>query len=97
MGHPPGRIIGIGYWDAAVCDPSPAGIARTIKYVVDLVGADHVALGSDFDGATTTQFDTSELARITAALLSAGLTPEQVRQVMGGNAVRLLLQGLPPR
>ena len=91
-----GGIIGIGYWDAAVCEPSPAGIARTIKYVVDLVGADHVALGSDFDGATTTQFDTSELARITAALLSAGLTPEQVRQVMGGNAVRLLLQGLPP-
>jgi membrane dipeptidase len=91
-----GGIIGIGYWDAAVCEPSPAGIARTIKYVVDLVGADHVALGSDFDGATTTQFDTSELARITAALLSAGLTPEHVRQVMGGNAVRLLLQGLPP-
>lgn len=90
-------IIGIGYWDAAVCDPSPAGIARTIKYVVDLVGADHVALGSDFDGATTTQFDTSGLAQITAALLGAGLTPDQVREVMGGNAVRLLLQGLPPR
>jgi microsomal dipeptidase-like Zn-dependent dipeptidase len=92
-----GGIIGIGYWDAAVCDPSPAGIARTVKYVVDLAGADHVALGSDFDGATTTQFDTSELAQITAAQLGAGLTPEQVRQVMGGNAVRLLLQGLPPR
>jgi microsomal dipeptidase-like Zn-dependent dipeptidase len=92
-----GGIIGIGYWDAAVCDPSPAGIARTVKYVVDLVGADHAALGSDFDGATTTQFDTSELAQITAALLGAGLTPDQVREVMGGNALRLLIQGLPPR
>jgi microsomal dipeptidase-like Zn-dependent dipeptidase len=92
-----GGIIGIGYWDAAVCDPSPAGIARTVKYVVDLVGADHVALGSDFDGGTTTRFDTSELAQITAALLRAGLTADQVRQAMGGNAVRLLQQGLPPR
>ena len=92
-----GGIIGIGYWDAAVCDPSPAGIARTVKYVVDLVGADHVALGSDFDGGTTTRFDTSELVQITAALLRAGLTADQVRQAMGGNAVRLLQQGLPPR
>jgi microsomal dipeptidase-like Zn-dependent dipeptidase len=92
-----GGIIGIGYWDAAVCDPSPAGIARTVKYVVDLVGADRVALGSDFDGGTTTRFDTSALAQITAALLEAGLTADQVREVMGGNAVRLLLQGLPSR
>jgi microsomal dipeptidase-like Zn-dependent dipeptidase len=92
-----GGIIGIGYWDAAVCDPSPAGIARTIKSVVDLVGADHVALGSDFDGGTTTRFDTSDLAQITAALLEAGLTADQVREVMGGNAVRLLQQGLPTR
>ena len=92
-----GGIIGIGYWDAAVCDPSPAGIARTIKSVVDLVGADHVALGSDFDGGTTTRFDTSDLAQITAALLEAGLTADQVREVMGGNAVRLLQQGLLTR
>ncbi|MFM5949124.1 MAG: dipeptidase, partial [Novosphingobium sp.] len=48
-----GGVIGIGYWDAAVCDTSPRSIARAIRHVRDLVGIDHVGLGSDYDGATT--------------------------------------------
>ena len=47
--------------------------ARAIKYVRALVGIEHVALGSDFDGATTTRFDTSGLAQITPALLDEWL------------------------
>ncbi|HEX4849023.1 MAG TPA: membrane dipeptidase, partial [Novosphingobium sp.] len=46
-----GGVVGIGYWDGAVCDNSPRSIARSIKYVRDLVGIQHVALGSDYDGA----------------------------------------------
>lgn len=90
-----GGLIGIGYWDAAVCDVTPAGIASSIAYAVDLLGAEHVALGSDFDGATTVPFDTSELAALTAALLDAGLEEDTIRAVMGGNEIRFFRQHLP--
>src|SRR3546814_5541332 len=39
-----GGVVGIGYWDAAVCDTSPASIARAMKHVRDLVGIPYVAL-----------------------------------------------------
>uniref|UniRef100_UPI0030F3D0DD dipeptidase n=1 Tax=Paraglaciecola sp. TaxID=1920173 RepID=UPI0030F3D0DD len=54
-------LIAVGYWDGAVCEISPANVAAAIKYGVELLGADHIALGSDFDGATEVAFDTSEL------------------------------------
>jgi membrane dipeptidase len=92
-----GGVIGIGYWDGAVCDTSPQSIARSIKYVRDLVGIDHVALGSDYDGATTVRFDTSGLAQLTQALLDEGFTPEEVRAVMGGNALRVIRAGIVPQ
>ena len=91
-----GGVVGIGYWDAAVCDTSPRAIAKAIRYVRDLVGIDYVGLGSDYDGATTVRFDTSHLVQITQALLDEGLTPEEIRAVMGGNALRLIRAGLLP-
>ncbi|WP_338426821.1 dipeptidase [Sphingopyxis kveilinensis] len=91
-----GGLIGIGYWDAAVCDTSPASIARAMKHVRDLVGIDHVALGSDYDGATTVRFDTAQLAQVTQALIDAGFSDDEIRAVMGGNAVRVLKAGLVP-
>jgi membrane dipeptidase len=91
-----GGIIGIGYWDAAVCDTSPKSIAAAMKHVRDLVGIEHVALGSDYDGATTVRFDTSHLVQVTQALLDAGFTADEIRAVMGGNAIRLLREGLVP-
>ncbi len=91
-----GGVIGIGYWDGAVCETSPASIAKAMRHVRDLVGVQHVALGSDFDGATTVRFDTSQLVQVTQALLDAGFTPDEIRAVMGGNALRVLRGGLGP-
>jgi membrane dipeptidase len=90
-----GGVIGIGYWDGAVCEIDPASIARAIRYVSRIAGIDHVALGSDFDGATRTYFDASDLVLVTDALLSAGFREDEVRRIMGGNVVRLLLDALP--
>ena len=90
-----GGVIGIGYWDAAVCAATPAATARAIKYVRDLVGISHVALGSDFDGTVTTGFDTAHLSAVTQALIDAGFEDNEIAAVMGGNAVRLLREGLP--
>lgn len=91
-----GGLIGIGYWDAAVCDTSPASIAKAMKHVRDLVGISHVALGSDYDGATTVRFDTSKLVQITQALLDAGFSDDEIRAAMGGNAIHVLKAGLVP-
>jgi membrane dipeptidase len=88
-------VIGIGYWDAAVCDTTPQGIVAAMTHVRDLVGARYIGLGSDFDGGTTTRFDTSELVYITQALLDAGYSESEIRGIMGDNALRVLSQILP--
>ena len=90
-----GGLIGIGYWDAAVCDVTPKGVVAAIRYAIDLLGAEHVALGSDYDGATAVAFDTSELAVLTHEMLMAGFTEEEIRLVMGENVKRFLLRYLP--
>ena len=90
-----GGLIGIGYWDGAVCDATPAGVAKSIAYAVNLVGEEHVALGSDYDGATSVYFDTSELSALTQALLNEGLNEKQIRAVMGGNQIRFFQNYLP--
>ena len=91
-----GGLVGIGYWDAAVCDTSPASIAKAMKHVRDLVGIQHVALGSDYDGATTVRFDTSKLVQVTQALIDAGFSDDEIRAAMGGNAIRVIRAGLVP-
>lgn len=91
-----GGVIGIGYWDGAVCQPDLPNILRAIRYAVDKVGVAHVALGSDFDGSTTTPFDVTGLRLITQGLLEGGYSEADVRAIMGGNVQRLLLEQLPP-
>jgi microsomal dipeptidase-like Zn-dependent dipeptidase len=86
-----GGVIGMGYWDEVTCgDFTPAGVARMTRTAIDLLGEDHVALGSDFDGSVTTAFDTSELAALTQAFLDEGLSEDQIAKVMGGNMIRVL-------
>jgi microsomal dipeptidase-like Zn-dependent dipeptidase len=91
-----GGVIGIGYWDGAICDIAPASFARAVLHAVRVAGVDHVALGSDFDGATTTAFDASGLAQVTEALLGAGLSPDDIAAIAGRNALRVLRATLPP-
>lgn len=90
-----GGLIGIGYWSSAACDISPDGIAKSITAAIELVGEDHVALGSDFDGAVTTSFDTAELSKLTQALLRTGLSESSIKKVMGENQIRFFSQYLP--
>lgn len=86
-----GGVIGMGYWAEVACNEiTPAGIAKMITAAVAAVGADHVSLGSDFDGSVETAFDTSELPALTHELLAAGLSQEVIAKVMGGNLIRVL-------
>jgi microsomal dipeptidase-like Zn-dependent dipeptidase len=90
-----GGIIGIGYWETAVCGRTPDDIAKAISHIVGLVGADHAALGSDYDGGTTVGFDTSGVPALTQALLDTGLGDEAIRKILGDNVLRVLSRTLP--
>jgi membrane dipeptidase len=90
-----GGVIGIGLWDTATCGTDAKATARAIRHAVSVVGVDHVALGSDFDGAVTTPFDASGWVLVTDALLQEGFSEPDIKKIMGGNVVRVLLQGLP--
>jgi membrane dipeptidase len=91
-----GGIIGVGYWEATACDDSPLGVVKAIRYGIELMGVQHIALGSDYDGSVATTFDTSELAVLTQTMLDEGFSEMEIRAVMGGNMQRFLLEQLPP-
>lgn len=88
-------VVGVGFWADAVCTSDVTGIIDTVRHIIDLVGEDHVALGSDFDGNVQTPFDVANMIDLTQALLDAGFTESQIRKVMGDNVRRLLLENLP--
>ena len=90
-----GGVIGIGFWDTAVCGEDVRAIARAIRHAANIVGSDAVALGSDFDGAVKVPFDASGMALLTEALLNENFTEEEIARIMGGNIVRILSANLP--
>lgn len=90
-----GGLVGIGFWKEAICGEDIFSIAKAIGYAVQIMGVEHVALGSDFDGAVKTVMDSSNMYYLTEALLKGGLTPNQVELIMGQNAVRFLQSNLP--
>ena len=59
-----------------------------------LVGADHVGLGSDFDGANMPEGmeDASKLPKITEALLRKGYSESDIRKILGENTLRIMDQ-----
>jgi membrane dipeptidase len=69
-------------------------IIEHIDHVVKLVGAEHVGLGSDFDGATMPDGmeDCSKLPKITEALMRKGYSDDDIRKILGGNTLRVMEQ-----
>jgi len=67
-----------------------SGIAR----MVDVVGVDHVGLGSDMNGlvgaSTFPSYDA--LPELSAALLAHGFQLADVRKLLGGNYLRVFTQ-----
>ncbi len=90
-----GGLVGIGVWETAVCGGDAHAVARAIAHAINVAGFEHVALGSDFDGAVMAPFDVTGLPQITQALLDLGLDETAIEGVMGGNARRMLKKALP--
>jgi membrane dipeptidase len=69
-------------------------IVEHIDHAVKLVGADHVGIGSDMDGAVMPEGmeDCSHLPRITEELLRRGYSEADVKKILGGNTLRVMEQ-----
>ncbi len=65
-----------------------------IDHAVKLVGADHVGLGSDFDGADMPEGmeDCSKLPKISEALLRKGYSESDIKKILGENTLRVMEQ-----
>ena len=91
-----GGLVGIAMFEQAVCGTDAAATARAIRHAVDVMGLQHVALGSDFDGAVTTPFDVTGLPLLLPALRAEGFGESEIAAVMGGNVRDFLIAHLPP-
>ena len=66
-----------------------------VDRAIQLVGEDHVALGSDFDGGPTLSKgmrDVRDLPMLTEAMLRRGYSEDRIRKFLGGNLLRVFRQ-----
>jgi membrane dipeptidase len=66
-----------------------------VDRAIELVGEDHVMLGSDFDGGPTLprgMRDIRDLPMLTDAMLKRGWSETRIRKFMGGNLLRVVRQ-----
>ena len=91
----PSATLSIPILSTAVCGTDAKATAKSIRYVVDKIGIDKVALGSDFDGAIGTHFDITGLPLIANALESEGFNRLEIELIMGGNVRDFMLKNLP--
>ena len=73
--------------------PPLANVIDHIEYIIKLVGADYVGLGSDFDGITLTPLqlnDVTAYPEITKALAAKGYNKKEIKKILGGNLLRVL-------
>lgn len=90
-----GGLVGIVLSTLLLGGGNPSDAVATIRLAIESAGEDHVAIGSDMDGALHTIIDVDGLPGLTDALLESGLAENVVRKVVGGNAVRFLELALP--
>ena len=95
--------MGIAFAPAFI-DPDPAKatpdrLVEHIVHVADLVGIDHVGIGTDFDGLGKTIPvipEMSQLVQVTRSMMAYGLTEPEIKKVWGGNFLRLLQKNIDP-
>lgn len=88
-------LIGVAFFPEAAGGKTLTDIVKTIRYGIDLIGADHIAIGTDFDGAITAPIDASGMPYLVEALSHAGLSEVEISAVMSGNALKFFSNHLP--
>ncbi len=94
-GEPERAAAGLEEWERVHPRPRAtiADVADQIDHVRAVAGVDHVGLGSDFDGITSTPVgleDVSTYPALLAELLRRGYSAEEVGKVAGGNVLRAM-------
>lgn len=99
-----GGVVGITYVPDFLCrskdvsQVSSEDVFRHLEHAVNLIGIDHVALGSDFDGVRFLPNDLPDPCAVPVLvqkMFDAGWSDEDVAKVVGGNWRRVLGQLLP--
>lgn len=91
-----GGTVGIMYHWPFLGPRGAPGLQLVVEHIlhaVKTIGAEHVSLGSDWDGAISPPRDMRtclELPKLVEALLQRGLKPDSVRAVLGGSFLRAL-------
>jgi membrane dipeptidase len=94
-----GGVMGMNFAPGFV-HPTKAtvqGVVNHIDHIVDLVGPDHVGLGSDFDGIPYTPEgldDVTRMPNITAELVGRSYSEEDIKKILGLNHLRLMKEVL---
>ncbi|MBI5471310.1 MAG: membrane dipeptidase [Ignavibacteriae bacterium] len=90
-----GGVVGVVFYPPFLSASSTVNIdtvIRHIDYIKNLVGIDHVALGSDFDGIEVTPVGLENVTKfpsLTLALLRRGYTSTDVKKILGENYMRV--------
>jgi membrane dipeptidase len=86
----------IGVWPPSSVYPDLDAMARGMARLADLVGVDHVGIGSDMMGLTVPSvLDTyADLPALAAALLNVGFNQQDAGKILGGNYVRVFTASL---
>jgi len=94
-----GGVVGIVFYPPYLSISGSANIATVadhIDYIVDLVGIDYVALGSDFDGIGTNVVqgleDVTKFPDLTLELLGRGYSQPDIEKILGSNFMRVFEQ-----
>jgi microsomal dipeptidase-like Zn-dependent dipeptidase len=90
-----GGLVGVALSTQLLGGSTLAAAVRTFRAAVDAAGTDHVAIGSDMDGALRMVIDVEGLPALAAALLDSGLPADSVSGILGANAARFLRAALP--
>jgi membrane dipeptidase len=92
-----GGVVGIMLHSEYLGDPLFSGrlasVVRHIEHAVKVIGDDHVAIGTDWDGMISTPRDMptcSELPLLVEALLKQGFGPETITKILGENFLRVV-------
>ncbi len=85
-----GGIVGVTTAVSLLGGDTPRDLVDTVRFAIDELGAGHVAIGSDMDGALRSVIDAAGFPVLTDGLLAAGVPEADVAAVLGGNAVRML-------
>ena len=79
---------------------TPDDWIAVVDRAIQLIGEDHVALGSDFDGGPTLprgMRDIRDLPMLTEAMLRRGYSEQRIRKFLGGNLMRVFAAVTEPR